>query len=89
LEFSHGHAHGVKEGEPRDKHRGEKPKLTFNELMAKYMKMKNTKITAQPSKMKPFRSPPQHKSKEWNQQGNQSYALMRGWVPIFQEVEVS
>jgi hypothetical protein len=72
--FTWPYAHGVKEGERCDKHRGENPKLTFNELMAKYVKTRDAKITAQPSNMKPFRSPPQHKSKEWNRQGSKSYA---------------
>jgi hypothetical protein len=44
--------------EGRDKHKGERPKLTFNELMAKYVKMRDAKITAQPRNMKPSRSPP-------------------------------
>jgi hypothetical protein len=57
-DFSYGHARGVKGGEVRDKHKGERPKLTFNELMDKYVKMRDEKIAAQPSNMKPSRSPP-------------------------------
>jgi hypothetical protein len=67
-DFSYGHAHGVKGGEGRDKHKGERPKLTFNELIAKYVKMRDAKIAAQPSNMKPSMSTPQHKPKEWNRQ---------------------
>jgi hypothetical protein len=66
LKSSHGH--GAKGGEGRDKHKGERPKLTFNELMAKYVKMRDAKIAAQPSNIKPSKSPPRHKSKEWNRQ---------------------
>jgi hypothetical protein len=62
LEFSHG-AHGVKGGEQHDKHKDEKLKLTFNELMAKYVKMRDGKIAAQSSNVKPSRSSPWHKSK--------------------------
>jgi hypothetical protein len=55
--FSYGHARGVKGGEGCDKHKGEMPKLTFNELMAKYVKMRDAKIVAQPRNMNPSRSP--------------------------------
>jgi hypothetical protein len=62
--FSYGYARGVKGGEAHDKHKGKKPKLTFIELMAKYVKMIDTRIASQPSSVKPSRSPPWHKSKE-------------------------
>jgi hypothetical protein len=74
--FSYGHARGVKGGAGCDKHKGERPKLTFTELMAKYVKMRDAKIAAQPSNMKPSRSPLRHKSKEWNQQGIKSHTSM-------------
>jgi hypothetical protein len=67
-DFSYGHVRGVKGGLGRDKHKGERLKLTFNELMAKYVKMRDANIAAQPSNMKPSKSPPRHKSKEWNRQ---------------------
>jgi hypothetical protein len=79
--FSYGHARGVKGGEGHDKHKGKRPKLTFNELIAKYVKMRDAKIAAQPSNMKPSRSPPRHKSKEWNRQGNKSYTSI-SYVPV-------
>jgi hypothetical protein len=44
LDFSHGHAHGVKGGEGHDKHKGKKSKVTFNELMVKYVKMRDEKL---------------------------------------------
>jgi hypothetical protein len=67
-DFSYGLARGVKGGEGCGKHKGERLKLTFNELMAKYVKIRVAKIVVQPSNMKPSRSPLRHKSKEWNQQ---------------------
>jgi hypothetical protein len=74
LESSHGH--GAKGSDGRDKHKGKKPKLTFNELMAKYVKMRNTRTASQPSSVKPSRSPPRCKSKKWNWQGNKSHTSM-------------
>jgi hypothetical protein len=71
LESSHGH--GAKGSDGRDKRKGKKPKLTFNELMAKYVKMRYTGIASQPSSMKPSRSPPRCKSEKWNRQGNKSH----------------
>jgi hypothetical protein len=55
LEYSHGH--GAKGDDGRDKRKGKRPKLTFNELMAKYVKMRDTRIASQPSSVKPSRSP--------------------------------
>jgi hypothetical protein len=51
-------------------------KLTFNELMAKYVKMRDTRIASQPSSVKPSWSPPRRKSEKWNQQGNKSHTSM-------------
>jgi hypothetical protein len=65
-DFLYGHACGVKVGEGCDKHKGERLKHTFNELIAKYVKMRDAKIAAQPSNMKPSVSPLRHKPKEWN-----------------------
>jgi hypothetical protein len=62
LESSHGHR--AKGGDGRDKRKGKKLKLTFNELMAKYVKMRDTRITSQPSSVKPSRSLLRHKSKK-------------------------
>jgi hypothetical protein len=59
LESSHDH--GAKGGEGRDKRKAKKLKLTFNELMAKYVKMRDTRIASQPSSVKPSRSPPKRK----------------------------
>jgi hypothetical protein len=71
LEFLYSHAHGVRGGESRNKHKGKKLKLTFNELMAKYVKMIGAKVSSQPSNVKPSSSPLIHKSKNWNQQGKE------------------
>jgi hypothetical protein len=74
LESSHGH--GAKGGDGHDKRKGKKPKLTFNELMAKYVKMRDTRIASQPSSVKPSMSPPRRKSEKWNRQGNKSHTSM-------------
>jgi hypothetical protein len=74
LESSHDH--GAKGGDGRDKCKGKRLKLTFNELMAKYVKMRDTRIASQPSSVKPSRSPSIHKSEKWNQQGNKSHTSM-------------
>jgi hypothetical protein len=74
LESSHDH--GTKGGDGHDKCKGKKSKLTFNELMVKYMKMRDTRIASQPSSVKPSRSPSRRKSKKWNCQGNMSHTLM-------------
>jgi hypothetical protein len=74
LESSHDH--GAKGGKGRDKHNGNKLKLTFNELMAKYVKMRDTRIASQPSNVKPSRSPPKWKYEKWYQQGNKSHTSM-------------
>jgi hypothetical protein len=74
LESSHGH--GAKGGDGRDKHKGKKLKVTFNELMAEYVKMRDTRIASRPSSVKLSRSPPRRKSKKWNRQGNKSHTSM-------------
>jgi hypothetical protein len=74
LESSHDH--GTKGGDDHDKCKGKKSKLTFNELMVKYMKMRDTRIASQPSSVKPSRSPSRRKSEKWNRQGNMSHTLM-------------
>jgi hypothetical protein len=74
LESSHGHR--AKGGDDHDKRKSKKAKLTFNELMAKYMKMRDTRIASQPSSVKPSRSPLRCKSEKWNRQGNKSHTLM-------------
>jgi hypothetical protein len=74
LEPSHGH--GAKGGDGRDKRKGKRPKLTFNRLMAKYVKMRDTRIASQPSSVKPSRSPLRCKSEKWNRQGNKSHTSM-------------
>jgi hypothetical protein len=68
--------HGVKGGEGCDKRKGKKSKLTFNELMAKYVKLRDTRITSQPINVKPSRSPLRRKSEKWNRQGNKSHTSM-------------
>jgi hypothetical protein len=65
LESSHGH-NRAKGGDDHDKRKSKKAKLTFNELMAKYMKMRDTRIASQPSSVKPSRSPLRCKSEKWN-----------------------
>jgi hypothetical protein len=75
-DFSYGHARGVKGDEGCDKHKGERSKLTFNELMAKYMKMRDTRIASKPNNVKTSRSPPRCKSEKWNRQGNKSHTSM-------------
>jgi hypothetical protein len=62
LESSYGH--GEKGGDGRDKRKGKKPKLTFNELMAKYVQMRDTRIASKPSNVKPSRSPLRRKYKK-------------------------
>jgi hypothetical protein len=74
LESSHDHR--AKGGEGCDKRKGKKSKLTFNELMTKYVKMRDIRISSQPSSVKPSRSPLRRKSKKWNRQENKSHASM-------------
>jgi hypothetical protein len=44
--------------------------------MAKYVKMRDTRIASQPSSVKLSRSPSRHKSEKWNWQENKSHTSM-------------
>jgi hypothetical protein len=48
-------------GKGRDKQRSRRPKLSFEELLAKYEKIEEANITNQPKKVQSSKLPPKHK----------------------------
>jgi hypothetical protein len=67
-------AHKANEGKGRDKQRSRRPKLSFEELLAKYDKIVEENVANRPKKIQSPRLPPKHKSQGWNWQGSRSHA---------------
>ena len=61
-------------GKGRDKQRSKRPKLSFEELLAKYEKIGEANVTNRPKKVQSSKLPPKRKSQEWNWQGDRSHA---------------
>ena len=55
-------------GEDRNKHKNRKPKLSFDELLAKYLKGNEAKRVNRSNDVKSSRVPPKHNSRSWNWQ---------------------
>jgi len=53
-------------GKGHDKQRSRRPKLSFEELLAKYEKIAKTNVTNRQKKIQLSKLPPKHKSQEWN-----------------------
>jgi hypothetical protein len=66
--FKYGHPE-VDGGVDRVKHNGKRPKITFDELLAKYQKDNEAKRANRSNKVKSSRLPPKHNFGNWNQQG--------------------
>ena len=66
-------AHKVDGGKGHDKQRSRRPKLSFEELLAKYEKKSEANVTNRSRKVQSSRLPPKHKSQEWNWQGDRSH----------------
>ena len=61
-------------GKGRDKQRSKRPKLSFEELLAKYEKIGEANVTNRPKKVQSSKLHPKRKFQEWNQQGDRSHA---------------
>jgi hypothetical protein len=61
-------------GKDHVKHNGKRPKLTFDELLAKYQKDKEAKLANRSNKVKSSRLPPKHNSGNWNWEGKSFHA---------------
>ena len=59
-----------------DKQRSRRPKLSFEELLAKYEKIGEANVTNRPKKVHSSKLPPKRKSQEWNQQGDKPHAAV-------------
>jgi hypothetical protein len=59
----------MNEDRDRYKHKGKKPKLSFDELLAKYLKENEAKCANQSNDVKSSRVPPKRNSGNWNWQG--------------------
>ena len=59
-------AHKAFGGKSRDKQKSRRPKLIFEELLAKYKKATEANVTSRPNKVQSLKLPPKHKSQEWN-----------------------
>jgi hypothetical protein len=71
-------------GKDHGKHRGKRPKLTFDELLAKYQKDNEVKHANRSNKVKSSRLPPKQYSGDWNRQrkGFQSAASYSPFEPL-------
>jgi hypothetical protein len=67
-------AHNVDGGKGHDKLKSRRPKLSFEELLAKYEKIGEANIANRSKKVQSSKLPQKHNSQEWNWQGNGSYA---------------
>jgi hypothetical protein len=56
-------------GKDHVKHNGKRPKLTFDELLAKYQKDNEAKRANRSNKVKSSRLSPKHNSGNWNREG--------------------
>ena len=65
-----------------------RPKLSFEELLAKYEKIAKTNVTNQPKKIQLSKLPPKHKSQEWNWQGDRSHTTAT-YSPFEQPITMS
>jgi hypothetical protein len=59
-------AHKADGGKGHDKQKSRRPKLNFEELLAKYKKIAEANVTSRPKKVQSSRLPSKHKSQEWN-----------------------
>jgi hypothetical protein len=59
-------AHKADGGKGRDKLKSRRPKLSFEELLAKYEKIAEANVTNRPKKVQSSKLPPKHKFQEWN-----------------------
>jgi hypothetical protein len=67
-------AHKPNGGKGHDKQRTRRPKLSFEELLAKYKMEAELNVTNLPIKVQSSKLSPKHKSQKWNWQGNRSHA---------------
>jgi hypothetical protein len=67
-------AHKANGGKGHGKQRTRRPKLSFEELLAKYEKIGEANIANRSKKVQSSKLSPKHKSQEWNWQGNGSHA---------------
>ncbi|CAN6231659.1 unnamed protein product, partial [Urochloa humidicola] len=65
---------GINGGKDRLKHKGKKPKLTFDELLAKYQRDNEAKRASRTSNVKSAKIPPKHNSRDWSRQKKESYS---------------
>jgi hypothetical protein len=75
-------------GKDHVKHNGKRPKLTFDELLAKYQKDNEAKYANRSNKVKSSRLPPKHNSGNWNRQGKSFHAAAT-YSPIKPSMSVS
>jgi hypothetical protein len=59
-------AHKAIGGKGRDKQKSRRPKLSFEELLAKYKKVAEANVTRRPKKVQSSKLAPKRKSQEWN-----------------------
>jgi hypothetical protein len=81
-------AHKADGGKGRDKLKSRRPKLSFEELLAKYEKIAEANVTNQPKKVQSSKSPPKHKFQEWNWQGDRSHEAAT-YSPFEQPIPMS
>jgi hypothetical protein len=67
-------AHNVDGGKGHDKLKSRRPKLSFEELLAKYEKIAEANVNNRPKKVSSSKLSPMHKSQEWNWQGDRYHA---------------
>ena len=81
-------AHKADRGKGHDKQRSRRPKLSFEELLAKYEKIAEANIANRSKKVQSSKLPPKRKSQEWNWQGDRSH-IAATYSPFEQPISMS
>jgi hypothetical protein len=81
-------AHKVVGGKGRDKQRSRRPKLSFEELLAKYEKIAEANVVNRPKKVQSSKLPPKRKSQVWNWQGDRFHTTAT-YLPFEQSIPMS
>jgi hypothetical protein len=81
-------AHSADRGKGHDKLKSRRPKLSFEELLAKYEKIAEANVNNRPKKVLSSKLPTTCKSQEWNWQGDRSHVAAT-YSPFEQPIPMS
>jgi hypothetical protein len=81
-------AHKAVGGKDHHKQRSTRLKLSFEELLAKYVKIAEATIANRPKKIQSSKLPPKRKSQAWNWQEDRSHTVAT-YPPFEQSIPMS